>query len=191
MKKTAEDYLGEPVTSAVITVPAYFNVRIRLQRRWSYRGAGEVKRIINEPTAAALACGLDKSRQPYYAVYDLGGVTFDISIIEIDEVDGEKTFEVLANGDTHTGGEYDTRRSTTSLTSLRRSGALTCVTSHSDAAPETAEKARNRAVFCAANRREPAVHYRECHRSKHMNIKVTRAKLESTVEDLVNRSIDR
>ncbi|MCE1685354.1 Hsp70 family protein, partial [Enterobacter hormaechei] len=107
MKKTAEDYLGEPVTEAVITVPAYFNDAQRQATKDAGRIAGlEVKRIINEPTAAALAYGLDREvGNRTIAVYDLGGGTFDISIIEIDEVDGEKTYEVLAtNGDTHLGG---------------------------------------------------------------------------------------
>ncbi len=113
MKKTAEDFLGEEVTGAVITVPAYFNDAQRQATKDAGRIAGlEVKRIINEPTAAALAYGLDKKGgDRTIAVYDLGGGTFDISIIEIDEVEGEKTFEVLAtNGDTHLGGEdFDNR----------------------------------------------------------------------------------
>lgn len=113
MKKTAEDFLGEEVTGAVITVPAYFNDAQRQATKDAGRIAGlDVKRIINEPTAAALAYGLDKKGGDCtIAVYDLGGGTFDISIIEIDEVEGEKTFEVLAtNGDTHLGGEdFDTR----------------------------------------------------------------------------------
>ncbi len=113
MKKTAEDYLGEPVTEAVITVPAYFNDAQRQATKDAGRIAGlEVKRIINEPTAAALAYGMDKKKgDTKIAVYDLGGGTFDISIIEIDDVDGEQTFEVLStNGDTHLGGEdFDSR----------------------------------------------------------------------------------
>ncbi|MGL5122257.1 MAG: Hsp70 family protein, partial [Plesiomonas shigelloides] len=113
MKKTAEDFLGEPVTEAVITVPAYFNDAQRQATKDAGRIAGlEVKRIINEPTAAALAYGLDKEGGDHtIAVYDLGGGTFDISIIEINEMDGDKTFEVLAtNGDTHLGGEdFDNR----------------------------------------------------------------------------------
>ncbi|HCV02972.1 MAG TPA: molecular chaperone DnaK, partial [Pseudoalteromonas sp.] len=113
MKKTAEDFLGEPVTEAVITVPAYFNDSQRQATKDAGRIAGlEVKRIINEPTAAALAYGMDKNKgENVVAVYDLGGGTFDISIIEIDEVEGEHTFEVLAtNGDTHLGGEdFDNR----------------------------------------------------------------------------------
>ncbi|WP_338411568.1 Hsp70 family protein, partial [Pseudoalteromonas nigrifaciens] len=113
MKKTAEDFLGEAVTEAVITVPAYFNDSQRQATKDAGRIAGlEVKRIINEPTAAALAYGMDKNRgENIVAVYDLGGGTFDLSIIEIDEVEGEHTFEVLAtNGDTHLGGEdFDNR----------------------------------------------------------------------------------
>ena len=113
MKKTAEDFLGEEVTEAVITVPAYFNDSQRQATKDAGRIAGlEVKRIINEPTAAALAYGMDKNRgENVVAVYDLGGGTFDLSIIEIDEVEGEHTFEVLAtNGDTHLGGEdFDNR----------------------------------------------------------------------------------
>lgn len=113
MKKTAEDYLGETITEAVITVPAYFNDAQRQATKDAGRIAGlEVKRIINEPTAAALAYGLDREvGNRTIAVYDLGGGTFDISIIEIDEVDGEKTYEVLStNGDTHLGGEdFDSR----------------------------------------------------------------------------------
>jgi len=113
MKKTAEDFLGEEVTAAVITVPAYFNDAQRQATKDAGRIAGlDVKRIINEPTAAALAYGMDKKKgDTKVAVYDLGGGTFDISIIEIDDVDGEQTFEVLAtNGDTHLGGEdFDNR----------------------------------------------------------------------------------
>lgn len=113
MKKTAEDYLGEPVTEAVITVPAYFNDAQRQATKDAGRIAGlDVKRIINEPTAAALAYGLDKDKGNHtIAVYDLGGGTFDLSIIEIDEDNGEKTFEVLStNGNTHLGGEdFDNR----------------------------------------------------------------------------------
>ncbi len=113
MKKTAEDFLGEPVTAAVITVPAYFNDAQRQATKDAGRIAGlEVKRIINEPTAAALAYGRDKQGgDRTIALYDLGGGTCDISIIDIDEVEGEKTFEVLfTNGDTHLGGEdFDNR----------------------------------------------------------------------------------
>ena len=113
MKKTAEDYLGEEVTEAVITVPAYFNDSQRQATKDAGRIAGlEVKRIINEPTAAALAFGLDKQEgDRKIAVYDLGGGTFDVSIIEISTVDGEHQFEVLStNGDTFLGGEdFDNR----------------------------------------------------------------------------------
>src|SRR5437762_4909328 len=108
MKKTAEDYLGEPVTEAVITVPAYFNDSQRQATKDAGRIAGlDVKRIINEPTAAALAFGLDKKKDEKIAVFDLGGGTFDISILEI----GDGVFEVRStNGDTHLGGDdFDQR----------------------------------------------------------------------------------
>lgn len=135
MKKTAEDFLGEEVTGAVITVPAYFNDAQRQATKDAGRIAGlEVKRIINEPTAAALAYGLDKKGgDRTIAVYDLGGGTFDISIIEIDEVEGEKTFEVLAtNGDTHLGGEdFDTRLINYLVDEFQKSKASTLRTIHS------------------------------------------------------------
>src|SRR5690554_8022536 len=103
MKKTAEDYLGEPVTAAVITVPAYFNDSQRQATRDAGRIAGlDVKRIINEPTAAALAYGLEKKNDETIAVYDFGGGTFDVSILEV----SEGMVEVLAtNGDTALGGD--------------------------------------------------------------------------------------
>jgi molecular chaperone DnaK len=131
MKKTAEDYLGEPVTEAVITVPAYFNDSQRQATKDAGRIAGlDVKRIINEPTAAALAFGMDKAATRKIAVYDLGGGTFDISIIEIAEVDGEHQFEVLStNGDTFLGGEdFDMRLIDYLGTSSRRKAASTCAT---------------------------------------------------------------
>lgn len=128
MKKSVEDFLGEKVTGAVITVPAYFNDAQRQATKDAGRIAGlEVKRIINEPTAAALAYGLDKNEgDRTVAVYDLGGGTFDISIIEIDEADGEKTFEVLAtNGDTHLGGEdFDNRMINTWLMNSKNNRVL-------------------------------------------------------------------
>ncbi|MDU3850524.1 MAG: molecular chaperone DnaK, partial [Citrobacter koseri] len=179
MKKTAEDYLGEPVTEAVITVPAYFNDAQRQATKDAGRIAGlEVKRIINEPTAAALAYGLDKEvGNRTIAVYDLGGGTFDISIIEIDEVDGEKTFEVLAtNGDTHLGGDQgiDLRNDPLAMQRLK----------------EAAEKAK--IELSSAQQTDVNLPYitADATGPKHMNIKVTRAKLESLVEDLVNRSIE-
>ena len=134
MKKTAEDFLGEEVTEAVITVPAYFNDSQRQATKDAGRIAGlEVKRIINEPTAAALAYGMDKKQgDNVVAVYDLGGGTFDISIIEIDEVDGEHTFEVLAtNGDTHLGGEdFDNRVINYLVEEFQKDQALTLKMTH-------------------------------------------------------------
>src|SRR5512145_692484 len=112
MKQTAEDYLGEKVTEAVITVPAYFNDSQRQATKDAGRIAGlNVLRIINEPTAAALAYGLDKKKDEKVAVFDLGGGTYDISVLELYDVEGSRQFEVKAtNGDTHLGGDdFDQR----------------------------------------------------------------------------------
>ncbi|MBD8168274.1 molecular chaperone DnaK [Erwinia persicina] len=196
MKKTAEDYLGEPVTEAVITVPAYFNDAQRQATKDAGRIAGlEVKRIINEPTAAALAYGLDKGQgNRTIAVYDLGGGTFDISIIEIDEVDGEKTFEVLAtNGDTHLGGEdFDSRMINYLVAEFKKDQGIDL---HNDPLAmqrlkEAAEKAK--IELSSAQQTDVNLPYitADATGPKHLNIKVTRAKLESLVEDLVARSID-
>jgi len=196
MKKTAEDYLGEPVTEAVITVPAYFNDAQRQATKDAGRIAGlEVKRIINEPTAAALAYGLDKGQgNRTIAVYDLGGGTFDISIIEIDEVDGEKTFEVLAtNGDTHLGGEdFDSRMINYLVGEFKKDQGIDL---HNDPLAmqrlkEAAEKAK--IELSSAQQTDVNLPYitADATGPKHLNIKVTRAKLESLVEDLVTRSID-
>ncbi|HAI06900.1 MULTISPECIES: molecular chaperone DnaK [Pantoea] len=195
MKKTAEDYLGEPVTEAVITVPAYFNDAQRQATKDAGRIAGlEVKRIINEPTAAALAYGLDKGQgNRTIAVYDLGGGTFDISIIEIDEVDGEKTFEVLAtNGDTHLGGEdFDSRLINYLVAEFKKDQGIDL---HNDPLAmqrlkEAAEKAK--IELSSAQQTDVNLPYitADATGPKHLNIKVTRAKLESLVEDLVARSI--
>ncbi|WP_455817566.1 molecular chaperone DnaK [Pseudomonas cerasi] len=196
MKKTAEDYLGEPVTEAVITVPAYFNDAQRQATKDAGRIAGlEVKRIINEPTAAALAYGLDKGQgNRTIAVYDLGGGTFDISIIEIDEVDGEKTFEVLAtNGDTHLGGEdFDSRMINYLVAEFKKDQGIDL---HNDPLAmqrlkEAAEKAK--IELSSAQQTDVNLPYitADATGPKHLNIKVTRAKLESLVEDLVARSIE-
>jgi molecular chaperone DnaK len=196
MKKTAEDYLGEPVTEAVITVPAYFNDSQRQATKDAGRIAGlNVKRIINEPTAAALAYGLDKAGgDRKIAVYDLGGGTFDISIIEIAEVDGERQFEVLStNGDTFLGGEdfdltiihfiadefqkesgVDVRRDPLAMQRLK----------------EAAEKAK---IELSSNQQTDVnLPYITADASgpKHLNVKLTRAKLESLVEDLVKRTME-
>ncbi len=195
MKKTAEDYLGEPVTEAVITVPAYFNDSQRQATKDAGKIAGlDVKRIINEPTAASLAYGMDKQRGDHkIAVYDLGGGTFDISIIEIAEVDGEHQFEVLAtNGDTFLGGEdfdlkiinyladefekdsgVDIRKDPLAMQRLK----------------EAAEKAK--IELSTSQQTEVNLPYITADASgpKHLAIKLTRAKLESLVGDLIERTV--
>ncbi|MGI4816576.1 MAG: molecular chaperone DnaK [Janthinobacterium lividum] len=195
MKKTAEDYLGGTVTEAVITVPAYFNDAQRQATKDAGKIAGlEVRRIINEPTAAALAYGLDKSKgNRTIAVYDLGGGTFDISIIEIDEVDKEKTFEVLStNGDTHLGGEdFDNRLIHFLVSEFQKDNGMDL--SNDPLAmqrlKESAEKAK--IELSSAKQTDVNLPYITANSTgpKHLNIKVTRAKLESLVEDLIVRSI--
>ena len=195
MKKTAEDYLGEEVKEAVITVPAYFNDSQRQATKDAGRIAGlEVKRIINEPTAAALAYGIDKKRgDSVIAVYDLGGGTFDISIIEIAEVDGEHQFEVLAtNGDTFLGGEdFDLALIEYLAAEFKKD---TGIDLHSDPLAlqrlkEAAEKAK--IELSSAQQTDVNLPYITADASgpKHLNIKLTRAKLESLVEKLVERTI--
>ena len=196
MKKTAEDFLGEAVTEAVITVPAYFNDSQRQATKDAGRIAGlEVKRIINEPTAAALAYGMDKNKgENVVAVYDLGGGTFDISIIEIDEVEGEHTFEVLAtNGDTHLGGEdFDTRLINYLAEEFKKEQGIDLKNDPlaMQRLKEAAEKAK--IELSSAQQTDVNLPYitADATGPKHMNIKVTRAKLESLVEDLVQRSLD-
>ncbi|QWA10173.1 molecular chaperone DnaK [Sodalis ligni] len=196
MKKTAEDYLGEPVTEAVITVPAYFNDTQRQATKDAGRIAGlDVKRIINEPTAAALAYGLDKEvGNRTIAVYDLGGGTFDISIIEIDDVDGEKTFEVLStNGDTHLGGEdFDSRLINYLVDEFKKDQGIDLRNDPlaMQRLKESAEKAK--IELSSAQQTDVNLPYitADATGPKHMNIKVTRAKLESLVEDLVKRTMD-
>jgi len=195
MKKTAEDYLGEPVTEAVITVPAYFNDSQRQATKDAGRIAGlDVKRIINEPTAAALAYGMDKQRgDRKIAVYDLGGGTFDISIIEIAEIDGEHQFEVLAtNGDTFLGGEdfdlkiieylagefqkesgIDIRRDPLAMQRLKEAGEKAKIELSSQQQTEV------NLPYITADASGP----------KHLNIRLSRAKLESLVEELIARTI--
>lgn len=196
MKKTAEDFLGEPVTAAVITVPAYFNDAQRQATKDAGRIAGlEVKRIINEPTAAALAYGLDKQGgDRTIAVYDLGGGTFDISIIEIDEVEGEKTFEVLStNGDTHLGGEdFDNRMINYLVDEFKKDQGIDLRNDPlaMQRLKEAAEKAK--IELSSAQQTDVNLPYitADATGPKHMNIKVTRAKLEALVEDLVQRSLE-
>jgi len=195
MKKTAEDYLGEEVTAAVITVPAYFNDAQRQATKDAGRIAGlEVKRIINEPTAAALAYGMDKKKgDSIIAVYDLGGGTFDISIIEIDDADGETTFEVLAtNGDTHLGGEdFDNRMINYLVEEFKKDQGFDLRKDPlaMQRLKEAGEKAK--IELSSAQQTEVNLPYITADSSgpKHLVIKVTRAKLESLVEDLVKKSL--
>ena len=196
MKKTAEDYLGEAVTSAVITVPAYFNDSQRQATKDAGRIAGlDVKRIINEPPAAAFAYGLGKKGgDNIVAVYDLGGGTFDISIIEIDEVDGEQTFEVLAtNGDTHLGGEdFDNRVINYLVEEFKKEQGVNLKNDPlaMQRVKEAAEKAK--IELSSAQNTEVNLPYVTADASgpKHMNIKLTRAKLESLVEDMINATLE-
>ncbi|MFT4045330.1 MAG: molecular chaperone DnaK [Solimonas sp.] len=197
MKKTAEDYLGEKVTEAVITVPAYFNDSQRQATKDAGRIAGlEVKRIINEPTAAALAFGLDKGGKTdqKIAVYDLGGGTFDISIIEIADVDGEKQFEVLAtNGDTFLGGEdFDQRVIEYIAAEFQKEQGIDL---HKDPLAlqrlkEAAEKAK--IELSSSTQTDVNLPYitADATGPKHLNMKLTRAKLEALVDDLITNSLE-
>ncbi len=196
MKKTAEDYLGEPVTEAVITVPAYFNDSQRQATKAAGRIAGlEVKRIINEPTAAALAYGMDKKRgDAKIAVYDLGGGTFDVSIIEIAEIEGEHQFEVLStNGDTFLGGEdFDKRVIDHLVEQFQRESGINL---RSDPLAlqrlkEAAEKSK--IELSSSQQTDINLPYITADASgpKHLNYKLTRAKLESLVEDLIEKTVD-
>ncbi len=197
MKKTAEDYLGEPVTEAVITVPAYFNDTQRQATKDAGRIAGlDVKRIINEPTAAALAFGMDKAagKDRKIAVYDLGGGTFDISIIEIADVDGEKQFEVLAtNGDTFLGGEdFDHRLIEYIIGEFKKEQGvdLSKDVLALQRLKDAAEKAK--IELSSSQQTEINLPYITADASgpKHLAVKVTRAKFESLVEDLIEKSIE-
>ena len=196
MKKTAEDYLGETVTEAVITVPAYFNDAQRQATKDAGRIAGlDVKRIINEPTAAALAFGLDKSEKGdrKIAVYDLGGGTFDVSIIEIADVDGEKQFEVLStNGDTFLGGEDFDQRIIDFIIGVfkKEQGVdLSKDVLALQRLKEAAEKAKIELSSSAATDINLPYITADASGPKHLNIKLTRAKLESLVEELIERTI--
>jgi len=196
MKKTAEDYLGEPVTEAVITVPAYFNDSQRQATKDAGRIAGlDVKRIINEPTAAALAFGMDKQEgDRKIAVYDLGGGTFDISIIEIAEIDGEHQFEVLStNGDTFLGGEdFDMRVIEYLVEEFKKESGIDLKKDMLalQRLKDAAEKAK--IELSSAQQTEVNLPYITADASgpKHLAVKITRAKLESLVEDLIARTIE-
>ncbi len=196
MKKTAEDYLGEPVTEAVITVPAYFNDAQRQATKDAGRIAGlEVKRIINEPTAAALAFGMDKQEKGdrKIAVYDLGGGTFDVSIIEIADVDGEKQFEVLStNGDTFLGGEdFDQRIIDFIVTEFKKEQGVDL--SKDVLALQRLKEAAEKAKIELSNSAQTDINLpyitADASGPKHLNIKMTRTKLEQLVEELIERTI--
>jgi molecular chaperone DnaK len=196
MKKTAEDYLGEPVTEAVITVPAYFNDAQRQATKDAGRIAGlDVKRIINEPTAAALAFGLDKNEKGdrKIAVYDLGGGTFDVSIIEIADVDGEKQFEVLStNGDTFLGGEdFDQRVIDFIIAEFKKEQGVDL--GKDVLALQRLKEAAEKAKIELSNSAQTDINLpyvtADASGPKHLSIKLTRAKLESLVEDLIERTI--
>jgi molecular chaperone DnaK len=196
MKKTAEDYLGEAVTEAVITVPAYFNDAQRQATKDAGRIAGlDVKRIINEPTAAALAFGLDKNEKGdrKIAVYDLGGGTFDVSIIEIADVDGEKQFEVLStNGDTFLGGEdFDQRIIDFIIAEFKKDQGVDLGKDvlALQRLKEAAEKAKIELSSSAQTDINLPYVTADASGPKHLNIKLTRAKLESLVEELIERTI--
>ncbi|MGD9585579.1 MAG: molecular chaperone DnaK [Brachymonas sp.] len=196
MKKTAEDYLGEAVTEAVITVPAYFNDAQRQATKDAGRIAGlEVKRIINEPTAAALAFGLDKQdrNDRKIVVYDLGGGTFDVSVIEIADVDGEKQFEVLStNGDTFLGGEdFDQRIIDYIITEFKKEQGVDL--SKDVLALQRLKEAAEKAKIELSNSSQTDINLpyitADASGPKHLNVKLTRAKLEALVEDLIERTI--
>lgn len=196
MKKTAEDYLGKEVHSAVITVPAYFNDSQRQATKDAGRIAGlDVKRIINEPTAAALAFGMDKQKgNMIIAVFDLGGGTFDISIIEIAEVDGEHQFEVLAtNGDTFLGGEdFDARVMDYLVAEFKKESSVDL--KNDPIALQRLKEAAEKAKIELSSREQVDVNLpyitADASGPKHLNLKITRAKLEALVEDLVNKTIE-
>ncbi|NCW58366.1 MAG: molecular chaperone DnaK, partial [Gammaproteobacteria bacterium] len=196
MKKTAEDFLGEEVTEAVVTVPAYFNDSQRQATKDAGRIAGlNVKRIINEPTAAALAYGLDKSGgDRKIAVYDLGGGTFDVSIIEIAEVDGERQFEVLStNGDTFLGGEdFDLRVINFLADEFQKESGVDV--RKDPLAMQRLKEAAEKAKIELSSSQQTDINLpyitMDASGPKHLAVKLTRAKLESLVEDLVKRTIE-
>ncbi|MGK0399649.1 MAG: molecular chaperone DnaK [Gammaproteobacteria bacterium] len=196
MKKTAEDYLGEEVTEAVITVPAYFNDSQRQATKDAGKIAGlEVKRIINEPTAAALAYGMDKATgDKKIAVYDLGGGTFDISIIEVAEIDGEHQFEVLStNGDTFLGGEdFDMRLIDYIADEFKKDSGMDL--RNDPLAKQRLKEAAEKAKIELSSGQQTDINLpyitADASGPKHLNLKITRAKLESLVDDLIARTVD-
>ncbi|MFL5025875.1 MULTISPECIES: molecular chaperone DnaK [Microvirga] len=191
MKETAESYLGQPVTQAVITVPAYFNDAQRQATKDAGRIAGlEVLRIINEPTAAALAYGLDKKQTGMIAVYDLGGGTFDVSVLEI----GDGVFEVKStNGDTFLGGEdFDMRLVEYLAAEFKKEQGIDLTKDKLalQRLKEAAEKAK--IELSSASQTEINLPYITADASgpKHLALKLSRAKFEQLVDDLVQKTIE-
>ena len=195
MKKTAEEYLGTEVTDAVITVPAYFNDSQRQATKDAGKIAGlNVKRIINEPTAAAVAYGLDQKKgDKKIAVYDLGGGTFDVSIIDISDIDGENQIEVLStNGDTQLGGEdFDSKLIDHIVEEFKKEQSFDL---RSDPlALQRLKDASEKAKIELSNGQQADINIpyitADASGPKHLNMKITRALFESMVEDLVKRTI--
>lgn len=191
LKKAAEDYLGQPVTDAVITVPAYFNDSQRQATKDAGTIAGlNVKRIINEPTAAALAYGLDKKKEETIAVFDFGGGTFDISILEV----GDNVVEVKAtNGDTHLGGDdFDIRIMDWLTTEFKRDQGIDL--SKDPMAVQRLREASEKAKVELSTVLETDINLpfitADASGPKHLNVKLTRSKFESLVEDLVQRTLE-
>ena len=190
MKETAEAYLGNQVKEAIVTVPAYFNDAQRQATKDAGKIAGlDVKRIINEPTAAALAYGLDKDQDRVVAVYDLGGGTFDISILEI----SNGVFEVKAtNGDTNLGGEdFDTHIQKFLIETFKKESGIDV--SNDKMAIQRLKEASEKAKIELSSTTQTDIDlpFLTADKSgpKHLKLKITRAKLESLVEDLLNRTL--
>ncbi|HEX8942025.1 MAG TPA: molecular chaperone DnaK [Gemmatimonadaceae bacterium] len=195
MKQTAEDYLGHTVSKAVVTVPAYFNDAQRQATKDAGKVAGlDVLRIINEPTAAALAYGLDKKKDEKIAVFDLGGGTYDISVLELYDVEGSRQFEVKStNGDTHLGGDdFDQRVIDWIVGEFKRDQGIDLSKDPMalQRLKEAAEKAKMELSstmstdinlpFITADQSGP----------KHLNYSLTRAKFEQLVDDLIQRTLE-
>ena len=192
LKKAAEDYLGTSVTEAVITVPAYFNDAQRQATKDAGKIAGlDVKRIVNEPTAAALAYGLDKKKDETIAVYDFGGGTFDISILEV----GEGVIEVKStNGDTHLGGDnLDQRIVDWLIAEFKSESGLDLTAKGNEMALQRLKDAAERAKIELSTAQETEINLpfitADASGPKHLVRKLTRAKLESLVDDLLQKSV--
>jgi molecular chaperone DnaK len=194
MKQTAEDYLGHKVDKAVVTVPAYFNDSQRQATKDAGRIAGlDVLRIINEPTAAALAYGLDKKKDEKVAVFDLGGGTYDISVLELYDVEGSRQFEVKStNGDTHLGGDdFDQRVIDWLVAEFRRDQGIDL--SKDPMALQRLKEAGEKAKMELSGTQQTDINLpfitADQSGPKHLNYSLTRAKFEQLVDDLIQRTI--